>query len=328
MRVLLVKTSSLGDIIHALAPLTDAAAAVPGLRCDWVVEEACAEVPSWHPAVGRVIPCALRRWRKAPLAAVRSGEWGAFRAALRSESYDLVLDAQGLVKSALLAAQARGPVAGRGFRSSREGLAALFYDRRYEVSQEQDQVERQRELFARALGYAQPRGLPRFGLDAGRFRDANPAPYVPPYVVFQHGASWPSKLWAEAHWQSLGRELRRSGYAVKLPWGAPAERQAAQRIAAAFEGEVLPPLTLTALARVLANARFVVGLDTGVTHLAAALDVRSVSLHGPSVPVISAAASGALVNLCSSHSKIIDRARPNTVTLEAVREAIRPWLGG
>ena len=95
MRLLLVKTSSLGDVIHALAPLTDAARVLPGLRCDWVVEEAFAEIPALHPAVQRVIPCALRRWRKAPLAAVRSGEWGRFREALRRESYDLVLDGQG-----------------------------------------------------------------------------------------------------------------------------------------------------------------------------------------------------------------------------------------
>lgn len=326
MRLLLVKTSSLGDVIHALAPLTDAARAVPGLVCDWVVEEACAEIPSWHPAVRRVIPCALRRWRRSPLATIRSGEWQTFRAALRRDSYDLVLDGQGLLKSALLAAQARGPKAGRDFGSSREALAALFYSRRYAVSQEQDQVERQRELFARALGYAQPRSLPDFGLDAGRFREPDAAPSARPYVVFQHGASWASKLWSEAHWQALGRELTARGYRVKLPSGSPSERAAGERIAAAFGGEVLAPGSLTALARVLANAKFLVGCDTGVTHLAVALGTRSVSLHGPSVPVISAVASGALVNLCSTDAKIVDRERPNTVPLEAVRAAISPWL--
>ena len=322
MRLLLVKTSSLGDVIHALAPLTDAARALPGLACDWVVEEACAEIPSWHPAVRRVIPCALRRWRQSPLAAIRSGEWQAFRESLRRDSYDLVLDAQGLLKSALLAAQARGPKAGRGFSSSREALAALFYAQRYEVSQAQDQVERQRELFARALGYAQPRSLPDFGLDAAPFRE----PGAAPYVVFQHGASWASKLWSEAHWQALGRELKARGYGVKLPSGSAAEQAAGERIAAAFGGEVLAPGSLTALARVLVNAKFLVGCDTGVTHLAVALGTRSVSLHGPSVPVISAVASGALVNLCSTDAKAVDRERPNTVPLEAVRAAISPWL--
>jgi heptosyltransferase-1 len=327
MRLLLVKTSSLGDVIHALAPLTDAAAAVPGLACDWVVEQPYAEIPAWHPAVRRVIPCALRRWRKAPLAAVRSGEWGRFRTDLRRDSYDLVLDGQGLAKSAFLAAQARGPKAGRGFSSSREAVAALFYSRRYEVSQAQDQVERQRELFARALRYPQPRGLPDFGLDAGRFREPSASPGgASKYVVFQHGASWDSKRWSEANWQALGLELRERGYAMKLPSGSAEEQAAGARIAQAFGGEALPPTSLTALAGVLANAKFLVGCDTGVTHLAAALGTRSVSLHGPSVPVISGVASGALVNLCSTDAKTIDRQRPNTVPLEKVREAIRPWL--
>lgn len=322
MRLLLVKTSSLGDVIHALAPLTDAAAAVPGLRCDWVVEEAYAAIPRWHPAVRAVIPCALRRWRKAPAAALRSGEWQRFRAELRRDRYDLVLDGQGLLKSAFIAAQARGPKAGRGFGSSREALAALLYSRRYEVSQEQDQVERQRELFARALGYPQPRGLPDFGLDAARFRD----PHAGKYVVFQHGASWPSKLWSEQNWQALGAHLRARGYAVKLPAGSALERAAAERIGAPFGGEPLPQMGLDELARVLANARFLVGCDTGVTHIAAALGTRSVSLHGPSVPVISGVASGALVNLCSTDARTVDRERPNTVPLEKVLAVISPWL--
>lgn len=323
MRLLVVKTSSLGDVIHGLCPLTDAARALPGLSCDWLVEEAYAEIPAWHPAVRRAIPCALRRWRRAPLAAVASGEWRRFREALRQERYDLVIDAQGLVKSALLARQARGPVAGRSFGSSREGWAALFYGRRYAVDPGRSQVGRMRELFARALGYAPPAGLPEFGLDASRFGPPPPAPYV----VFVHGASWPEKLWPEDRWQALGRALRTRGYAVKLPSGTDAERAAANRIAAAFGGEVLAPGSLTQLAGVLAGARFVVGLDTGVTHLAAALGVRSVSLHGPSVPVIEGVASGALVNLCSAPgAAAIDRRRPNDVRLQAVVDAITPWL--
>jgi len=111
MRLLIVKTSSLGDVIHTLSAVSDAAAASPGLVCDWLVEEAYREVPAWHPAIRRVIPCALRRWRRAPLAAWRSGEWSRFRADLRQDAYDLVLDSQGLIKSAFLAIQARGPVA-------------------------------------------------------------------------------------------------------------------------------------------------------------------------------------------------------------------------
>jgi heptosyltransferase-1 len=322
MRLLVVKTSSLGDVVHALVPLTDAARAVPGLICDWVVEEAYAEIPAWHPAVQRVIPCAVRRWRGAPLQALRGGEWAHFRAGVRAEPYDLIIDAQGLVKSALLAWQARGPKVGRSFGTTRERLAGLFYGRRIRVDLAQDQVGRLRELFARSLGYAQPRTPPEFGLDPRRFARKPGAPYV----VLLHGASWPSKLWPEDRWQALGRELRARGLDVVLPSGSAAERAVAERIAGAFSGQVLPPGSLGDLAAVLAGARFVVGLDTGTTHLAVALGARAVSLHGPSVPVIDAVAGGRLVNLRSTDAREVDRARPNTVPLEAVMKAITPWL--
>ena len=102
MRVLLVKTSSLGDVIHTLPALTDAQRAIPGIQFDWVVEEGFAEIPAWHPAVAQVIPVAIRRWRKHPLQTLRSGEWRRFKARLRETHYDLVIDAQGLLKSAWL----------------------------------------------------------------------------------------------------------------------------------------------------------------------------------------------------------------------------------
>lgn len=321
MRLLLVKTSSLGDVIHALVPLTDAARALPGLRCDWLVEEAYADIPAWHPAVQRVIPCAVRRWRKAPGRTLRSGEWAAFRQELRREAYDLVLDAQGLLKSAFLATRARGPVAGRTFRSAREGLASLFYDYRVPVSLARTEVEQLRELFALALGYEVPAAPAAFGLDAGRFA----APAGAPYVLFLHGAAWPTKLWPEDRWQALGRELQARGLRVLLPHGSAAERATAERIAAACGGEVLPPLPIRELAPRIAGARFVVGLDTGLTHLAVALGVRTVTLYGPSVPVFERLAHGELVSLRSSDATEVDTRRPNTVPLAAALDAVRGW---
>ena len=129
MRVLLIKTSSLGDVIHTLPALTDAARAIPGIRFDWVVEEGFAEIPAWHPAVDAVIPVAIRRWRKKPLQAVRSGEWSNFKRRLRETQYDLVIDAQGLLKSAWLTRYARAEVVGLDKSSAREPLAARFYQR-------------------------------------------------------------------------------------------------------------------------------------------------------------------------------------------------------
>ena len=144
MRVLLVKTSSLGDLIHSFPAITDAARALPGIRFDWLVEESFAEVPQWHPAVARVVPVAVRRWRRGWHRAWKSGELRAFRRDLRQQEYDLVLDAQGLLKSALPALLARGPRAGLDRSSAREGLAALFYQRRLPVARGQHAIERVR----------------------------------------------------------------------------------------------------------------------------------------------------------------------------------------
>ena len=137
MRVLLVKTSSLGDVIHALPALTDAARAIPGITFDWVVEEGFAEIPTWHPSVGNVIPVAIRRWRKNLWETIKSGEWRRFKQRLRAEKYDLVIDAQGLLKSALLTRYVKAPVAGFDRDSAREPLASRFYQRRLAVARGQ-----------------------------------------------------------------------------------------------------------------------------------------------------------------------------------------------
>src|SRR6218665_2449357 len=120
MRVLLIKTSALGDVIHSLPALTDAARSIPGIQFDWVVEEGFAEIPAWHPAVAQVIPVAIRRWRRNILRTIGSGEWRRCKEQLREHRYDCVIDAQGLLKSAWLARQAGAPVTGLDPQSARE----------------------------------------------------------------------------------------------------------------------------------------------------------------------------------------------------------------
>ena len=191
MRILIVKTSSLGDIVHTLPAVTDAARAVPGLRCDWLVERAFAEIPPWHPAVDRVIQCDLRGWRRNLGQTVFGGDWSRFRGELRQTGYDLVIDAQGLVKSAWLARQARGPLAGPDRVSAREPLAAAMYQRGYAVPKHDaaHAVERSRRLFAQALGYAYADTPPDAGLERMRFPDPDSGR---PYAVFLHGTTWAS----------------------------------------------------------------------------------------------------------------------------------------
>lgn len=321
MRLLVVKTSSLGDVLHALAAVTDAAHAVPGLQCDWLVEEAFAEIPAWHPAVQRVIPCALRRWRKDIGVARASGEWAHFRQELQQQSYDLVIDAQGLLKSAWLASLARGPRAGPGFGSAREFLAGAFYQRRIRIAAREDAhaVDRLRQLFAQALGYVVPQTAVDFGLDRSRLAAPN---LTAPYVVFLHATTWPSKQWPLAHWQQLGRELSARGLKVLLPWGTVVEHGQAQKIAAAFEGQVPERQSLTQLAGLLGHAKFVVGVDTGLSHLAAALATPSVTLYGPTLPALTGTVGAHQIHLRSSQENTIDRNRPTTVSVETVLSAL------
>ncbi|MDM3892694.1 lipopolysaccharide heptosyltransferase I [Pseudomonas juntendi] len=286
MRVLIIKTSSLGDVIHTLPALTNAAHALPGIRFDWVVEEGFAEIPSWHPAVDQVIPVAIRRWRKNLWQTLKSGEWKAFKQRLRARKYDLVIDAQGLVKSAWLTRYVKAPVAGLDRYSAREGWASRFYDRRLSVATGQHAVERVRQLFAMALAYDLPEGIGNYGLDLERLQ----LPPAAPYVVFLHGTTWATKHWPEAYWRELAERMGRRKLEVRLPWGNPAEKARAERIAQGLNNcQVLPKLNLAGVARVLAAAKACVAVDTGLGHLAAALDVPTISLFGPTNPGLTGA---------------------------------------
>ncbi|KKY84329.1 ADP-heptose--LPS heptosyltransferase [Enterobacter cloacae] len=284
MRVLIVKTSSMGDVLHTLPALTDAQQAIPGIRFDWVVEEGFAQIPSWHAAVDRVIPVAIRRWRKAWFSAPVKAERKAFREAVQAEKYDAIIDAQGLVKSAALVTRlARGIKHGMDWQSAREPLASLFYNQRHSVPKQQHAVERTRELFALSLGYSKPRAqgdyaiaqhfLNHLNADAGQ------------YAVFLHATTRDDKHWPEANWRELIGLLAASGIRIKLPWGAPHEEARAKRLADGFEYvEVLPRMSLEEVARVLAGAKFVVSVDTGLSHLTAALDRPNITLYGPTDP--------------------------------------------
>ena len=323
MRVLLIKMSSLGDVVHALVGVTDAARAKPGIVFDWVVEEAYQDIPKWHPTVRRVILAPLRRWRKSPVQTVWSGELKVFHEELRQESYDLVLDAQGLLKSAVVGQRAKGILAGRSAKSAREPAAALLYKKRIDVDLKRTEVEQLRQLFARAIGYDEPDKPADFGIDRAQFEVSGGGSR---YAVLLHGAAWESKLWPEEKWIELGRFVRGKGLRVTLPWGNAEERSRAERIATAINGEVAEQMRIPELARLLANAEFVVGLDTGLTHIAIALGTRTVTLYGPSVPVYDRVALGALVNLCSNESKAVDTSRPNTVAVNQVIGALQGWL--
>lgn len=277
-RILIVKTSSLGDVVHALPLVSDVAAARPGAAIDWVVEEGFAALPALHPAVTRVLPVALRRWRRAPLAAATWREVRQARRSLRERPYDAIVDCQGLLKSAWLARWARGPRVGPDAASAREPLAARLYDRRVHVDRALHAIERNRRLGAAALGYA-PAGRPRFGLrltpPAGTAAELTAAPFA----VLLTNASRPTKLWPAERWRAVEAALAERGLTSLLFWGTPQEEGAVRERAAGMRrARIAPRLSLAEIAPVLAAARIVVGLDTGLTHLAAAVGAPTVGL--------------------------------------------------
>ena len=294
MRILLVKTSSLGDVVHNLPVASDIRRALPAARIDWLVEEAFVDLPRLHPAVDRVIPVALRRWRKAPCSARVRGEFAAFRTALRAVDYDLVLDTQGLLKSALLARQARLAPGGRRFghrwTSAREPLAALFYQASAGMPRTLHAVARNRGLASAALGF-----VPALGIDYGLDCPPLEAGWIAAgrVAVLLSATSRDDKLWPEAHWIALGRRLAEQGLFCILPAGNAAELARAERIAAALPGAIVPPpLGIAELARLFVRAERVVGVDTGLTHLAAALDKPTVALFTASNPALTGVLAG------------------------------------
>ena len=274
--ILLIKTSSLGDVVHNLPVVSDIRMRFPRARIDWVVEEAYRDIVGMHPGVRRAIPVALRRWRRNVLKPAHWREFSQFRRALSGMRYDCVIDTQGLVKSALLARAASGTCHGYAGASAREPLAARFYDVAHVVPRDLHAVVRNRRLASMALGYELPAALD-YGIAVP---PAAGSIARQPYCVLLHATSRADKLWPESAWERLGTELARQGCASILPWGDAAERGRSERIARALRQAVVPPaLGILAMAGLLAGAQAVIGVDTGLTHLAAALGRPVVALY-------------------------------------------------
>jgi len=278
-RVLLIKLTSLGDLIHALPALSDAKDARPELEFDWVIDENFQEIARWHPAVKGVVTSNHRQWREALTHPATLGSMSHLIAGIRAVEYDLVIDAQGNFKTALLSMFARGPRAGFDRHSVREWNAHLAYQRRFAVSKNAHAIERLRLLFAAALDYPVPASQPDFRLQRERF--VKPKVDLPgEYLVFVHSASWKTKLWPEPHWEDLLKRSVQSGFKVLLPWGNSDEEARARRLAIHSGIQVLPRLSLSEMAYVLERARACVCMDTGLSHLIAALNVPSITLYG------------------------------------------------
>ena len=273
--VLVVRPSSLGDIVYALAVATDIRRHRPELAVDWVAEPGFAPLVSMCSDVRSIVPFNLRRWRGAPIAARTWREVRAFLASLRATRYAAILDLQEQIKGAAIARLARGPRHGFDRASIREPLATLGDDFHHRVSRELHFVERVRALAGAALGY-EAGGLPVWKLVPPASSRAMPSG---PYVMLLHGTSRAEKLWAEDDWRALIERCQNAGYACVLPWGDAAEEARSHRLAAGYDLAVVPPrLSVPEVAAMLARSELAVGVDTGFTHLAAALGTPTIAI--------------------------------------------------
>ena len=307
--ILFIKTSSLGDVIHHMPALTEARRHRPGDRLVWLVEEAFVPLVQLHPAVDDVIPVAWRRWRKSLFAADTWREILASRRQIGASHYDVVVDCQGLLRTGIISRFARGTRHGYDSQSIKERLASVFYDVRHRVSRSLHAVDRNRILTGRALGY-EPQGAPDFGLDRAKLAGAGSH-----YAIFLHATAQAQKQWPEENWIALGKALGRDGLGIVLPWGTEDERLRSERIAAALPNARVPARQpLDSVAKLIAGAEFVVGVDTGLLHLAAALGVPLVAIFAGSQPNLTKPVGSGKLTVLGAHG-----APPS---LDEVRDAV------
>jgi len=281
-RILLIKTSSMGDVIHNLPIVADIRSRYPEAELHWLVEESFADIPALHPQVQQVIPVAIRRWRKTLYRPQTWREMRAFRARLAQTAYDFILDTQGLLKSGLMARLAHGKRLGLDSRSAREALAAWCYDARFSVDPKAHAVVRYRALAQQAFELA-----PNLPLDYGIRIPELALHWLPDsrYAVLLHATSRAEKYWAEENWIALGRALQQRGLTSVLPWGSLEEYECAQRLTGAIPHAIVAPrLTLKEAAVMLKQSALVVGVDTGLVHLATAVGVPTIGIYCGSDP--------------------------------------------
>ena len=283
----------MGDVIHNLPIIADIHAEFPSAQIDWVVEEGFADMLRLNPLINRVIPVAIRRWRKHLFSKKTWLEIKAFKLALKSTYYDFIIDTQSLLKSALIACMANGKRYGQSPSTARERLAGFLYHHRFAISRTQHAVERNRQLTALALNFRVPTSAPNFGLPRNELVKKIDMQLPEKYVMAFHATSRDSKLWPMGHWVSLGLLLAKKGITLCLPWATDTEKSRANIIATHVpQAVVLPKSSITTLAHITAGAQAAVGVDTGLVHLAVAMDVPTIAIYTDTHPDLNGAYGG------------------------------------
>ncbi len=327
MRILIVRVSSLGDVVHNLPVLADIHRHYPNAIIDWVVEEGYAGLIRQNRHVNEVIPFALRRWRKHPFSSSTRADFVTFRKRLKDQAYDWVFDTQGLLKTGIILGLSmttpEGRKVGLGNKTDGSGyepISRFFHDESIKMEKHIHVVQRSREMIARAMGYI-INTPPDFGLTVPTIQYA----WMPkqPFALFFHGTSLDSKKWAHQNWLRIGTMLYEKGLKILLPWGNPTEKVEAERLAADLEdATVLPQLSITDISTVTGRASFIVGVDTGLSHLAAAYNKPTVQIYC-NIP--------RWRTCCDWSPKVISLGGENEIpSVEAVENAVRQlmvWLG-
>ena len=275
----------MGDVIHNLPIIADIHAEHPDAKIDWVIEENFADILKLNPYINNIIPLAIRRWRKNLFSQKTWQEMKEFKDLLQASQYDYIIDTQSLLKSALIACLAKGKRYGQGPRTAREWLAGFLYNRRFSVSREQHAVDQNRQLTALALNYRAPTSPPDYGLPRIDLIKKNDLQLPENYVMAFLATRRDSKLWPMGHWVSLGILLAKQGVTLCLPWATDTEKGRANIIATHVpQAVVLPKSSLIVLAHITAGAQAAVGVDTGLIHLAVAMDVPSIAIYTDTHP--------------------------------------------
>lgn len=341
MRVLLVKTSSLGDVAHTLAAIREAKQQRPELVIDWLVEAAffdVAELAQQDGTVAQIIPIAFRQWRKKkPFGLLGNPEIKALKERLQAVNYDLVIDAQGLLKSAYLSRLADAPISGLDKQSAREGWASYAYTYRYPVAKHQHAIHRLRKLFAQALHYELPSWEDNHvALPSGK----------KPSILLVHATTWDNKHYPVSRWRALVKRLTAQGYCVLLPRYNEAEYENAQAIATGFEQvEILPKQSIQSLIATMQTVSAVVSVDTGLAHLASYLHIPTVVLFGPTNPRLTGvigissrnlsgqmACAPCMKRTCYHQEKNTTQQQQSPcmddISSEVIWRALVPWISG
>jgi len=303
LKHLIVKTSSLGDIVHMLPAISDAKRKLPDISFDWVAETGFIEIPEWHPDVDQVIEIGLRKWRKQLFSKETREAYKLFKTQLKATNYEKAIDSQGLIKSAIVARMSQGETWGYDKHSIRDPFASYLYQNKVSVSYEEHAVTRNRLILAKSLGYS----IDNLSLDYGiagnpLFNEAYNA--LAKHDIFKdngiptksiialHGTSRKNKEWPIPHWNTFIEKMGGVGYSVLFPWGNDEERTRAQAFADNYSNAIaLPRCSLTTLAGLIQKASAVIGMDTGLLHVAAAFDKKGVALYPATEPKKSGAMS-------------------------------------